>query len=156
MERGCAPVGHKGISTSAGLLNLSAEEISKIRSSQRPYKIELQHVTQKDTGLAEDPVCEMTKDAHIGVNTRHIVQHSGSSIHIVRSSLKTPEALAFLEKNPNPKSVIIANVLHFREGRSLIDRSAFSTWKQSYWKNRASTLPATLRSSTVRVLFMMP
>jgi hypothetical protein len=141
MERGCAPVGYKGISKCAGRLDLSKEEIAQIRNDQRLYRIELQHVTQKDTGLAEDPICEMTHDAHMGEDTRHIVDHpEEGGVKILLSSAKKVDADNWLAANPHPGREIIANILHFRQGDSLINRSDFNTWKKSYWQERAREL----------------
>src|SRR3990167_583245 len=65
MERGLCPVGYKGIANENDLLTLNQKEI---RKQQKLYRIELQHITQKDTGTDLDPICEMTHSAHMGKN----------------------------------------------------------------------------------------
>ena len=138
MERGCAPVGDKGIISAEERVLLTYSEIQK---KQNLYKIDLQHVTQKDTGTEEDPICEMTHDAHMGIDTRFLLEQDSitQEVRIAYSGLKKEEALRILESNPHLH--MVANVLHFRGGgRSLIDRRLFNDWKSAYWKSRASEI----------------
>ncbi|MBI2707555.1 MAG: hypothetical protein HYX35_04515 [Proteobacteria bacterium] len=156
MERGVCPVGHKGIFTGDRTL-LSTQDKVEIRHNQRKYRIELQHVTQKDTGLDDDPICEMTHDAHMGEDTRHILKKTQTGkFEIVLSSLKLVEALNYLESHP--ECIMLANVLHFREGESLIKRKEFAAWRMSYWKNRAEQIKKRriCKPRTRRTLFCAP
>lgn len=167
MKRGLSPIGHKGIfkedtfkedtfkeDTSAVL---SKFQIQRIRRTQRKYRIELQHMTQKDTGLDDDSICEMTHDAHMGEDTRHIVRENSQTgeFEIVASSLKLAEALRYLELHP--ECFMVADVLHFRTGHSLIDREEFALWRIAYWKARAEDIKIGVGGSkpqVKRALFM--
>lgn len=130
MKRGRSPVGHKGICKDS---KMSAEAI---RKQQRLYIIEIQHMTQKDTGEPDDPLCEMTKQAHMSYKTHYIVMKDTSgNISIIYKNLTLEEAQLRLTESSS--FFIVSNVLHFREGPSLIDRSAFKKWRERYWKERA-------------------
>lgn len=137
MKRGCSPIGHKGISPKKDAL--SGDQRSEILRKQKHYRIELHHLTQKDTETSEDPICEMTHDAHMGENCHQIFKISeDGKMNIVASSLKTEEAEKLLEEDSD--YIMMSNVLHFRRGASLIDRSAFSIWREAYWQHQAKQI----------------
>ncbi len=155
MKRGLGPVGHRGISKGNSSGSLTKSQIYSIRHTQRKYRIELQHMTQKDTGLDDDPICEMTHDAHMGEDTRHVVikNNKTGKFDIIASSLKQEEALLCLEEHSN--YIIISNVLHFRTGNSLINREKFALWRMDYWKARAKAIEGKLPKLPLkRPLFM--
>jgi|GEM_PF-5434983 len=157
MKRGLSPIGHKGIFKGDTSVALSKFQVQRIRHTQRKYRIELQHMTQKDTGLDDDSICEMTHDAHMGEDTRHIVRQNSQTgeFEIVASSLKLVEALRYLELYP--ECFMVADVLHFRTGHSLIDREEFALWRIAYWKGRAEDIEIGIGGSkqkAKRVLFM--
>jgi hypothetical protein len=135
MKQGLAPIGHKGIASQSDCLLLSASHIYK---KQKIFRIDLQHVTQKDTNTDEDPICEMTHAAHMGLNARLILEYDPitKEVCILFSSLEKQEAEFLL----GPDQFIATNVLHFRKGPSLIDRSAFGAWREAYWKKRAAEI----------------
>jgi len=136
MKHGMAPVGHEGIVTQEEKESLDCRSILR---KQKKYRIELQHITQKDTGTDQDPICEMTHVAHMGKNASLILEQDPDTfeIRIVASSLEKAQALAQI---CSPNQFLVTNVLHFRKGNSQIDRDAFDTWRKKYWKNRAEEL----------------
>jgi len=135
MKRGLCPVGHKGIHDNAvtGLTN------EVIRKNQKLYRIELQHVTQKDTGTDADPILEMTHAAHMGKNAKFAIRVNAdkNEIEILASNLTKMDATAFLAKQNDPACFIVTNLLHFRKGESKINRDEFNSWREKYWKERA-------------------
>ncbi|MBY0501501.1 MAG: HNH/ENDO VII family nuclease [Alphaproteobacteria bacterium] len=135
MKQGLAPIGHKGIASESDRRLLDADHILK---KQKNFRIDLQHVTQKDTGADEDPICEMTHAAHLGLNARLIIKYDSKvkEVHILSSSLEKQEAEILLGSD----QFMVTNVLHFRKGLSLIDRNAFGTWRETYWKKRAAKI----------------
>lgn len=132
MKNGLSPIGHKGIASESERILLDESQIYKI---QRYYRIDLQHITQKDTGDDENPICEMTHAAHMGLNARMILKHDFKlkEVCVLYSSLEKEEAEAFI----SPDQFMVTNVLHFRKGSSFIDRNAFKVWRDAYWKERA-------------------
>jgi hypothetical protein len=137
MQAGRSPIGYKGIINKADRNSLQTREIHQ---QQDRYRIELQHMTQKDTNTEEDPLCEMTYAAHMGKNARLILEQDPKTLEvdIIASSLEKEEALARCA----PNQFITTNVLHFRKGSSLIDRPAFNEWRTAYWKHRAKEIEA--------------
>ena len=133
MVKGLSPIGHKGIASEEERETLSEK---KITAKQQRFRIELHHVTQKDTGTNEDPLVEMTNQAHMGKNSRIILQYNddSESMEIVHSSLEKEDALKLCEDN----QYIITNVLHFRKGPSLIKREKFDSERKEHWKTRAA------------------
>lgn len=140
MKRGRSPIGHKGIVSIENRTRFSHKQVYDI---QRPYRIDMQHMTQKDTGSAEDPICEMTHIAHMGYDTYFLLEYDQliGEMKIVYSNLTKEQATTHLAQNPH--YFLASNVLHFREGKSLIDRTAFRIWRENYWKYRAKMLEAT-------------
>jgi hypothetical protein len=133
MKEGRCPIGHAGI-TNENDRNLLSKDV--IRTTQNRFRIELHHLTQKDTGMKEDPLCEMTQAAHMGKNSRVVVEfnpETDTTLAIIHSSLEKEAAVALCESN----QFIVTNTLHFRTGDSLIPRSEFDVWRIKYWKNRA-------------------
>lgn len=134
MKEGLCPIGHKGIASKEERTTLTPSAIKKKLSL---YRIELHHMTQKDTGTPEDPICEMTHAAHMGENARLILNFSATNeLEIVHSSLEKKEALELCEDN----EFAVTNVLHFRTGDFLINRKEFNAWKADYWKERAAEI----------------
>jgi len=131
MEMGLTPIGRKGILSEREREILKADEIYKI---QNQNKIELHHVTQKDTG-EDNPIVEMTHSAHHGSNTRLILERDPVSheVHVVYSRLEKEQVDALLQKH----QFTVSNVLHFREGSSLINRDEWNEVRSEYWKARA-------------------
>ncbi|MEB3702673.1 HNH/ENDO VII family nuclease [Candidatus Bealeia paramacronuclearis] len=136
MERGECPIGYAGVPKKVDEL-----ELKKALKTQKRYRIELQHVTQKDTGTDEDPICEMTHAAHMGKNARIIVRAKTltGEIIVLHSSLEKEEAEKLLDPQ-DKKQVIYTNILHFRTGPSLINREDFKTFREGYWKFRIAEL----------------
>jgi hypothetical protein len=56
---------------------------------------------------------------------------------ILHSSLTKEKAINILAKSKNEDEFSVANTLHFRLGKSLIDRSDFDELRKSYWQQRA-------------------
>jgi len=134
MKEGRCPIGHKGIVSKDEQTTLPPTIIKKRQNS---YRVELHHVTQKDTGTPEDPICEMTHVAHMGHNARLILQFSETGeLDIVHSSLEKKEAIELCVDG----QFIETNVLHFRKGDSLIKREDFNLWRGDYWKARAANI----------------
>lgn len=135
MKEGLCPIGHKGIVSKKEQTTLTGATVKK---RQSPYRIELHHVTQKDTGKAEDPICEMTHVAHMGENARIILNFNSETeaLEIVHSSLEKKEALELCDED----QFIVTNVLHFRKGDSFINRKEFNSWRIEYWKARAAEI----------------
>ncbi len=135
MNSGRSPVAQKGIANEEERKNLTP---SQIRSKQSPFIIELHHVTQKDTGTNEDPICEITRRAHMGRDGRLLVKvdEEQNSVNILASSLSKDAALLMRKDG----QTIEKNLLHFRKGKSLIDRESFSKWRIDYWKERAKEI----------------
>lgn len=98
----------------------------------------LHHSTQNDMGTAETPIVEMTDIGHMSRNARMIleVDPKTSKLRIVHCNLTKEEALKLCE----PHQFIVTNVLHFREGKSLIDREEFDSWRNKYWPHRAEEI----------------
>lgn len=155
MKKGKTPVCYNGIVSKDERSSLPRDEI---RKKQKYYRIELQHVTQKDTGTDEDPICEMTHAAHMGKNARLILEQDTDTqeIRIVHTSLEKDEAVARCETH----QFIATNVLYFRKGPSLIDRTEFDLWRTDYWKNRAAEIekstPTPSQRNIRRTLFDHP
>jgi hypothetical protein len=139
MKKGLAPIAKKGITHKEDRSLFTNEEIWK---KQKLYKIDLQHVTQKDTGLDEDPIVEMTHKLHIGIDLYFILKKDleDEDIRITHFNLTKKEALSILEKEKDNLSCKAANALHPRGGVSLIDRPSFGKWRIEYWKNRAEEI----------------
>lgn len=116
MEQGLAPIAHNG------------------------QGIEIHHVTQRDRGIPEDPLCEMTRDAHMGFNARSIIERDKKTgkMRIVQVNLSKSE----VNKLCKPNQDSVCNVLHFRQGPSLIDRDDFAEFRTDYWKARAAAYKA--------------
>lgn len=135
MATGRSPIGHRGIASQDEKTSLPSDAI---RRKQIDYRIDLQHITQKDTGTDDDPICEMTHAAHMGLNARLILQEDleTQEIQIIASGLTKEVALSLLV----PGQVITTNTLHFRTGPSLINRSSFGKWRTEYWMERAAEI----------------
>lgn len=134
MNRGLAPIGHKGICSSDKRFKLTNKEI---RREQRRYRIDLQHIMQKEDGA----ICEMTHAAHMGLNARLIVEYDEEldETVIIKSSLPDkPTAEAQLNNGRDQK--ILTNVLHFRKGTSKINRNKFATDRKRHWKERGKEI----------------
>lgn len=147
MKRGLCPIADKGIHKSGE--NLTNNQI---RKKQKQYRIELQHVTQKDTGLADDPILEMSHVDHMGKNARIVWRMNPDSgdFEIIASSLSKEEAQKYVEEDTDCS--IDTNILHFRHGKSLINRIKFATWRKDYWKARAKDFEQNAAKSVARVL----
>lgn len=138
MKKGLSPIGHKGIVNDNNSKKLSSKRAEEIIKQQKSYRIEVHHLTQKDTGTDRDPLCEMTHVAHMGRNDRMIVKYLSRTqrIEILHSGLTKEEALNKVKLG----EYIISNVLHFRKGNSLISREDFDSWRDKYWKTRATDI----------------
>ncbi len=147
MTRGLCPIAEKGI-------HKAGEDLTnnQIRKKQKQYRIELQHVTQKDTGLADDPILEMCHVDHMGKNARVAWRNNPDSgdFEIIASSLSKEEAQKYVEGDTDFS--IDTNILHFRHGKSLINRIKFATWRKDYWKARAKDFEQNAVKSVARVL----
>ncbi len=143
MKQGRCPVGHRGIVLRENAENLTKDEI---RRQQRDFRIELQHVTQKDTGTEDDPICEMTHMAHMSRDTNFVLKKEPETgrIQIIEKHLTVEEAKQYIEKHPD--CYMRTNVLHFRDGPSLINRSEFGPWREKYWKHRANQIESVVVS----------
>lgn len=132
MKMGKAPIGYSGIISEQERTALTPQEITK---RQKLYSIELHHFTQKDTNTDADPIGEATHDAHMGRTKRYIIKIDDKTreVYIVHSNLEKEEA----RKLCGPNQFIVSNVLHFRKGRSLINRDEFNDWRKAYWERRA-------------------
>ena len=154
MKKGKTPVCYKGIVSKDERSSLLLDEI---RKKQNYYRIELQHVTQKDTGTDEDPICEMTHAAHMGKNARLIVKPGSETeeASIIHNGLEKEEALNLLASG----QLLVTNVLHFRKGASHINRPTFNEFRKEYWKERAKEIskgtfiPTPPRKTPRRTLF---
>ncbi len=133
MHKGRAPVSQKGIVKNDADLSLR-----KILTLQKRYTIELHHLTQKDTGTDEDPIIEMTEASHMGLNARMILEQDPetNNVKVVYVNLEKED----VRERLLPHQFAVTNVLHFRTGRSLIDREDFDPWRVAYWKARAKEL----------------
>lgn len=138
MKKGDCPIGYKGIVSEMERERLNKEDIKK---QEKLYRIELHHMTQKDTGTEEDPICETTYAAHMGKNARIILECNSeeepNEVKVVQSSLTKEEANNLLLKKGQ---FMVTNTLHFRKAPSLINRDKFNTWKIKYWKERAAKI----------------
>lgn len=134
MEMGLTPIGRKGILSKEERENLTADEIYKIQSYNR---IELHHITQKDTG-EDNPIVEMTSSAHHGSKTRLILERDPvtRSVHVIHSRLEKKQVEVLLENH----QFSVSNVLHFRGGPSLINREEWNEVRSEYWKARAAEI----------------
>lgn len=141
MRRGCCPVAYKGIATDAEIKETTTQVI---RKKQKYFRIELQHVTQKDTDTDQDPIVEMTHAAHMGKDARIVVRYNKElgTKEILASSLSKEDAENFLQNLKDGNCSIETNILHFRKGSSFVDRSKFGTWRENYWKKRAEEFDA--------------
>ncbi len=139
MKKGLAPVSRKGITREE---ERSSLEVTEIKKKQKSYRIELQHVTQKDTGSDQDPIVEMTHIAHMGKNSYFILKHDNENktISILHSNIIKEEAIRIIEEKKDENLIKVANVLHFRKGASLIKREEFNPWRKVYWKHRAKEI----------------
>lgn len=136
MHQGHCPIGHKGITHKKERKTLPIEEI---QSQQKRYRIELHHLTQKDTCTHKDPICEITHVAHMGKNARLIIKPSpgADGIIIVHSSQDKENATRLCKSG----EAIKTNLLHFQTGSTHIERAGdFDPWRKAYWKNRAKEI----------------
>lgn len=140
MQRGASPIAYKGIISDDQRDKVSQREILKL---QNRYRIDMQHVTQRESRQGEDPeenpICEMTHAAHMGRNAYMLVEYDikTKETQIARSDLEKEEAKNLILKE---NQFLVANVLHFRSGDSLIDRSDFNSWRKAYWAYRAEQI----------------
>lgn len=139
MKKGLAPIAKKGITHEDDRSLFINEEIWK---EQDLYKVDLQHVTQKDTGLDEDPIVEMTHKLHLGIDLYFILEKNlkDETIYITHSKLTKKEALSILKKEKDNPSRKASNSLHPLGGDSRIDRPSFNKWRKAYWKNRGEEI----------------
>lgn len=144
MKKGQCPVSYKGIVSGNQQTLLPHETIRKIQNS---YRLELHHITQKDTGTDEDPLYELTHAAHMGDNARLVIKIDPETqkMRIMHSSLSAEAALTLCGKD----EFTLTNVLHFRTGGSLINRPAFSEWRSNYWKERAAAIERDIKKSAL-------
>jgi len=144
MEHGEAPIGHQGIVSKEDRKSLSIREILK---RQKSYRIELQHVMQTEKG----PICEMTHKYHMGRDMRFAVGESPKSKKpkIFQKDLTKSEARRHLASHPTHK--VESNVLHFRHGRSRINRNRFAELKKKHWITRAKAIKKRTQTSKTSV-----
>lgn len=137
MKQGRCPVGHRGIVEKENAEGLS---VSEVRRRQRYHRIELQHVTQKDTNTEDDPICEMTHAAHMSRETNFVLKldTETGTYKIIKKHLTVDAAKELAAQHRD--YFVRTNILHFREGASLIDRPEFRSWREKYWKHRAEQL----------------
>ncbi len=133
MSDGRCPVGHRGIITEEEIKTMS---ISQIMAKQRWGKMELQHMTQKHS--EKDHLCEMTKWAHMSHDTNFVVDEDPNTgnRNVVYENLTIKEAEERAKENP--RYIVVTNVLHFRKGPSLINRTSFRNYREKWWKFRAT------------------
>lgn len=137
MKQGRCPVGHKGIVEKE---NAEGMSVSEVRRRQRYHRIELQHVTQKDTNTEDDPICEMTHAVHMSRETNFVLKldPETGTYKIIKKHLTVDAAKELAAQHRD--YFVRTNILHFREGASLIDRPEFRSWREKYWKHRAEQL----------------
>lgn len=109
-----------------------------IQRGDKYYGIELHHLTQNDTNTKYDPIVEVTSRCHMGQEDRMIfeVDPVTGELRLVHSGLTKEEALKLCE----PGQITVTNALHFRKGKSLINRDEFDAWRKDYWMNRAEEI----------------
>ena len=132
--RGLCPIAYRGITKSINVDLLDEEKIKLIIHQQRKFNIHLHHLTQKDTNEESDPLVTMTQTCHMGRNACVILEEAeGEQPRLIHSDLSVEEA----QEICTPDQRIAINLLHFRRGPSLIDRTMFSGYKQAFWKMNA-------------------
>lgn len=136
MKRGLCPIGHQGIIAPENFEEMSLKAVLR---QQKKWRIELQHVTQKESNPEEDPLCEMTHTAHMGKNARIVyrIDPKTEEIIILGSSLDKENALLLKQ---HEGAQMMTNLLHFRKGKSLISRKVFKKVRKFYWENRAQQI----------------
>ena len=133
-EQGLAPIGYKGISGPIAVEKLDDKSAKVIIKKQKLYLINLHHLTQKDSGTENDPICELTQISHKGNNACFILESTKDvQNQIVYSDLEKDEAKILCSDSQK----IVKNLLHFRKEKTHIVREIFAKWRASYWKARA-------------------
>ncbi len=132
--RGLCPIAYRGITKSINVDLLDESQFKVIIHLQKYYAVHLHHLTQKDTNEESDPLVTMTQTCHMGRNACVILEEvEGEQPRLIHSDLSVEEA----QEICTPDQRIAINLLHFRRGPSLIDRTMFSGYKQAFWKMNA-------------------
>ncbi|MBS0272240.1 MAG: hypothetical protein JSR85_06295 [Proteobacteria bacterium] len=137
--RGSPPIAYKGIPDFVPLDELDPDKAKEIRAQQRPYIIQIHHLTQREgkenevNGESDNPLVWMTAIGHRSGNARLILEMDKSGeLKIAHKDLTKEEA----EAKCLPHQWIVVNSLHFRGSeRSKINRSKFDAWRERHWKS---------------------
>lgn len=139
--KGGAPIGHAGSwEKPIDLTRMTDEEKTAIYKRQLENTIDLHHVTQKDTGLPDDPILELLRSEHKGTHSYYILK--GTPPTIVHLHLTKEEAIKILttEQAISEQWSMVGDGFHFRKGASLIIRNEWDRWRKKYWEYRAQQI----------------